>query len=106
MRRVFAGVRKALSNDRRVDYLEAMLGPFGQDVVAHREYSEREYRQRLRRFGLKTIDVCSYNFKIALTPLDKWLPRLSLTLSRQLEALARTPLRFMGTAFIIKAQRD
>ena len=105
MRRVFSFLRKVFSNHRRVGYLDAMLGPFGQDVLGHREYSQREYTERLRRLGLQTVDVCGYNFKIALTPLDKWLPRLSIAVARKLEVLARTPLRFMGTSFIIKAQK-
>jgi hypothetical protein len=105
MRQVFSVLRKVFSNHRRVGYLDAMLGPFGQDVLGHREYSQREYQERLRRLGLKTVDVCGYNFKIALTPLDKWLPHLSIAIARNLEMLARTPLRFMGTSFIIKAQK-
>jgi ubiquinone/menaquinone biosynthesis C-methylase UbiE len=105
MRRVFSFLRKVFSNHRRVGYLDSFLGPFGQDSLGHREYSQREYRERLRSLGLKTVDVCGYNFKIALTPLDKWLPRVSIAVARKLEVLARTPLRFMGTSFIIKAEK-
>lgn len=105
MRGVFSFLRKVFSNHRRVGYLDAMLGPFGQDVLGHREYSPREYQERLRQLGFKTVDVCGYNFKIALTPLDKWMPRLSTSIASTLEVLARTPLRFIGTSFIIKAQK-
>ena len=109
--RRFASVRPRLPWQRgsgivrRVDYLDVWLGPFGQDVLGHREYSPREYADRLRRLGLQTVDICGYNFKVALTPLDKWMPRFSIGLTSKLEVLARTPLRFMGTSFIIKARK-
>ena len=105
MHGVFAGLKGKLPNNRYVLTAEAILGPFGQDVVAHREYSESDYKQRLRKFGLETEDVCYYNFKISLTPLDKWLPRLSLQTSRRLESLARSQMRFLATAFIVKARK-
>src|SRR5262245_11330227 len=102
---VFGSLKRTFSNNRYVLTAEAILGPFGQDVVAHREYSESDYKQRLRKFGLETKDVCYYNFKISLTPLDKWLPRLSLQTSRRLESLARGPMRFLATAFIVQARK-
>lgn len=105
MNRLFGALRAMFPRSERLKNVEFMVGPFTKGV-AHREYAEGEYRARLRRFGLEPVDVCYYNFKLFLTPLDKWCPRATVRVSRRLERWGRHPvLRFLATAFIIKARR-
>ena len=73
--------------------------------MAHREYSERAYCGLLASHGLKVTDVVYYNFKVFLFPFDRWFPRMTVTLSRKLERLGRGRLRWLGTGFIVAAEK-
>ena len=82
-----------------------MVGPFTKGV-AHREYSEWAYRRFLKRHGFSVLEACYYNYKLFLTPLDKWFPKATVRASRALECLGRVPLmQGLSTAFIIKARK-
>lgn len=105
LNRIFGALRAIFPHSRMLKNIEFMVGPFTKGI-AHREYSEGAYKRFLRRFGLEPIDVCYYNFKLFLTPLDKRFPKLTVSVSRQLERLGRSPVsRFLATAFIIKARK-
>lgn len=105
LNRIFGTLGAMFPRSRMLKHIEFMVGPFTKGI-AHREYSEGTYTRFLRRFGLEPIDVCYYNFKLFLTPLDKRFPRLTVRVSRQLERLGRSPVsRFLATAFIIKARK-
>ncbi len=106
LNRVFKGLQRIFPDSKRLTQIEFMVGPFTKGV-AHREYSEWAYRRFLRRHGFSTVDVCYYNYKIFLTPLDKRFPAATVKVSRALESLCRTPLlRMLSTAFIIKAKKN
>ncbi len=105
LNRTFKGLQRAFPNSKRLTQIEFMVGPFTKGV-AHREYSERAYRGFLKRQGFSTTDVCYYNYKLFLTPLDKRFPAATVRVSRALECLGRAPLlRMLSTAFIIKARK-
>jgi ubiquinone/menaquinone biosynthesis C-methylase UbiE len=73
--------------------------------VSHREYRERSYCQLLSARGLRVVDVVYYNFNLLLFPLDRLLPFLVVPLSRALERFGRGPCRWLGTGFVVKAER-
>lgn len=105
LNRIFGALQAIFPHSRMLKNVEFMVGPFTKGI-AHREYSEVAYKRFLRRFGLEPIDVCYYNFKLFLTPLDKRFSKLTVRVSRQLERLGRSPVsRFLATAFIIKARK-
>lgn len=105
LNRVFRALRAMFPHSGMLKNIEFMVGPFTKGI-AHREYSEGAYKKFLRRFELEPVDVCYYNFKLFLTPLDKWFPKLTVSVSRRLERLGRSPAsRFLATAFIIKARK-
>ncbi len=72
-------------------------------TLFHREYREDAYKGLLTAHGLEIMDTVYYNFNIMPFPLDRLLPRLSVSVSRRLEKLCRGKLRWLGTGLIIKA---
>lgn len=56
----------------------------------------------LRRHGLVRDDAHYYDFNVLVPPLDRRLPRVARWLQRRLAFLDRTPLRWVGTAFVIQ----
>ncbi len=106
LNRVFGALERFFLNSKQLTQIEFMVGPFTKGV-SHHEYSEWAYRRFLRRQGFSTVDVCYYNYKLFLTPLDKRFPNATVRLSRALECLGRVPLLCMlSTAFIIKARKN
>ncbi len=73
--------------------------------VTHREYTASRARELLRNHGFDVADVLYYNFKLIPYPLDRMLSRLTVVQSRIFEMLDRTPLKWLGTAFIVKATK-
>lgn len=73
--------------------------------IAHREYVQGRYRRLLREHGLDPVEVVYYNFKLIPSPFDEWFPTLTVRTSEWFEWLARGPLRWLGTGFIVKAVR-
>lgn len=65
--------------------------------------SERTLRDWLTGQGLEIVDVVYFDFNLFLHPLDDRHPRITVTVARALEALARSPLRRLGTGFLVKA---
>lgn len=96
-RMVYGGARRAFRAiaRRRVSRPE----------IDHREYVEREYVARLEANGFAVSDVVYYNFKVALFPLDRWFPRVTVATSAALEPLGRSPLRWLGTGLIVRAEK-
>ena len=74
-------------------------------TLIHREYTERSYSNLLASERLNATDIIYYNFKLMLFPFDILLPRLTVSLSRRLERLSRGRLKFLGTGFIVKADK-
>jgi SAM-dependent methyltransferase len=51
-------------------------------------------------------EVAYYHFGMFPAPLDEFFPRAALKTARRLERLQKTPLRWLGAGFLIKAQKD
>ena len=71
----------------------------------HREYSVSEYKKVLASHGFTFEKAVAYNFRILPRPLDYWLPRLSVALSKLLEPLRNSPFAFIATAYNIEAKK-
>ena len=71
----------------------------------HREYKSGNYCRLIEQHGFNVSDVCYYNFKVVPEPLDRWFLKGAIELSRKLETNCRSVLRWMGTGFIISAQK-
>lgn len=95
-RTVYSGIRRLA---------RALSGRSAPPEISHREYSEREYRRRLEAHGLSVTETVSYNFKVVLFPFDRWFPGLTVAASAALEPLGRGPLRWLGTGFIMRADK-
>jgi SAM-dependent methyltransferase len=91
--------------NQKLQHVEFMVGPFTKGVK-HREYDRWSYGKVLQKHGLQPVEVRYYNFKLFLTPFDKWFPELTVRVSKVLEKLWWYPIgQFMATAFIIKARK-
>ncbi|GIW07737.1 MAG: hypothetical protein KatS3mg060_2542 [Dehalococcoidia bacterium] len=69
----------------------------------HHHYTVREVQARLQALGCLVEDVVSLNMQLVPSPLDEWLPWLSVALSRRLERFGRAPIGRLGTAFLVRA---
>jgi SAM-dependent methyltransferase len=74
--------------------------------LLHREYTRRGFGALLENTGFSVRAVRYYNFKLVPYPLDRFLPRLTVWQSALFEKLDRTPLRFLGTGFIVEAAKN
>lgn len=68
-------------------------------------YSEKTFLQLLTTAGLKTEDVLYYDFNLFPPPLDVKMASISVSMSRRLEFLCRSKLKFLGTGFMIKSRK-
>ncbi len=72
---------------------------------ALRTSSERAFKRLLTQHDLRILDVVHFDFNLLVPPLDRWRPGLTVWLSNLLEPLDRSPLRGLGTGFIVKARK-
>jgi ubiquinone/menaquinone biosynthesis C-methylase UbiE len=71
-----------------------------------RMFTERHGRYLVQAAGLKLVDLLYYDFNVFLPPFDKKFPFCSVRVSRRLEFLRRSIVRWIGTAFLIKAIQE
>lgn len=71
----------------------------------HHHYTEREVRAELERLGCVVEDVVFLNMQLIPSPLDEWLPWLSVAISRRWERFGRGVAGRLGTAFVARAVR-
>jgi SAM-dependent methyltransferase len=69
----------------------------------HHAYREGLVRETLRELGCDAEDVVFLNMQMLPSPLDEWLPSLSVAISRSLEGSGRTRIGRIGTAFLVRA---
>ncbi len=91
--------------NRFLRFLVSIVQPGKKKILLHREYTHEHVIALQREHGLETTEVLYYNFKLVPFPLDRLLPKFTVWLSKVCEHLDRTPLRFLGTAFIVKAKK-
>ncbi len=65
-------------------------------------YREKKLSQMLTSAGLEVEDTLYYGFNVIPSPLDKMFPRSSVSISRKLEVLCRSALRFLGTGYMAR----
>lgn len=70
-----------------------------------RMFIERNRRQVLECNHFTVRDTIYVGFNVFLWPLDKFLSRAAVWSAERIEGLSRGPLRLLGTAFIIKAEK-
>jgi ubiquinone/menaquinone biosynthesis C-methylase UbiE len=90
---------------RVVAAINRLRGRRPAEELVHREYAEGEYFELARRNGLEPDVAVYYNFKLVPSPLDRWLEGFTVWSSRQLERLARGPLRWLGTGMLIRVRK-
>jgi hypothetical protein len=71
--------------------------------VARRDHRAGAYARLLRAHGLEPVEVAYYDVRVIPSPLDEWLPGLTVWTSERLEWLARSPLRRLAAHLIVKA---
>jgi ubiquinone/menaquinone biosynthesis C-methylase UbiE len=86
--------------------LRRALGGKSKPNVFHREYLKGAYSRLVTSCGFSDVQATYYNFRVIPRPFDYWFGRLSAAISRALEPLRRTPLRFLGTGFIVEAKKS
>ncbi len=86
-------------------FLRAVARPGKKPLLLHREYTVKRTLEQFRAHGFEPTRVLYYNFKLVPFPLDRYLPRFTVWTSMLLEHLDHTPLKFLGTAFIVEAKK-
>jgi len=74
-------------------------------VRGKRRYSRRSYAATMARQGCEVVDAAYCVYNVFLAPLDAALPGLGGAVMRRAEVLHRTPLRALGGALIVKAEK-
>lgn len=67
-----------------------------------RQFTERFADRQLSNCRLHKIQCIYYDFNLLPRPLDRLHPRISLLLNKRFGFLRYSPLRWLGTGFIIK----
>ena len=86
-------------------FLRFVTKPGQKPLLLHREYTVKRTIQQFKDHGFDVKRVVYYNFKLVPFPLDRLFPRFTVWTSKIFEHLDRTPLKFLGTAFIIEATK-
>lgn len=86
-------------------FLRLITRPGKKPLLLHREYTAKRTLAQFRAHGFEPTEVLYYNFKLVPFPLDRFLPRFTVWTSKVFEHFDRTPLKFLGTAFIVKATK-
>ena len=68
-------------------------------------YTETVFRDLLTNVGLAIEDVVYYDFNLFIPPMDSFFPKASVFISKKLEYMCRSKLKFLGTGFIIKCRK-
>jgi SAM-dependent methyltransferase len=79
---------------------ERILGTNGQPLC--KNFAMRDADQLLVRHGLARGESHYYDFNMLIPPFDSRLPRVARSFQRRLAFLDRTPLRWLGTAFVVQ----
>jgi len=73
--------------------------------INHREYTEHEAVEYMKRHKLEPDDVVYYNFKFMPFPFDKWFPDFTAWQSRVCERPSSPLRKLAATAFIVRAEK-
>jgi len=70
-----------------------------------RLYNEKTFRHLITSNKIRVENILYYDFNIFLAPLDLRFPRASVFVSKKLESLCRSKLKFLGTGFMLKCRK-
>lgn len=85
--------------------LVRVFKPHKQTHLLHREYTKKRTIEQFKNHGFDVQEILYYNFKLVPYPLDRLFPRFTVWFSGVCEHLDMTPLKFLGTAFIVRATK-
>lgn len=85
--------------------LVKIFKPHKQTLLLHREYTKKRTIAQFRAHGFEPTEILYYNLKLIPYPFDRIFPRFTVWFSGVCEGLDSTPLKFLGTAFIVKATK-
>ena len=86
-------------------FLRFVTRPGKKPLLLHREYTVKRTLEQFRAHGFEPTRVVYYNFKLVPFPLDRLFPRFTVWTSKIFEHLDRSPLKFLGTAFIVEGTK-
>jgi ubiquinone/menaquinone biosynthesis C-methylase UbiE len=92
--------------DRLDRKIQALPPSHRTDSPRIRMFRAAAVERLLRLHNLAAVDLVYYSFNLVPPPLDREFPRRSVQLSRKLERLCGTHLKWLGMAFIISARKD
>ncbi len=83
------------------------LGHFRPLVLApvRNAYTPSRVARQLEKHNLRIDEVAFCNFNVCLSPLDEWFPCVTVRLSKLLERLHSSPLRWLGCVMVVKATK-
>ena len=70
-----------------------------------RKIGEKAFQRLLTLEGFTVEDTLYYDFQIIPPPFDARIPRISVTISKNLEFLCRSEFRFLGRGLMVKCRR-
>jgi ubiquinone/menaquinone biosynthesis C-methylase UbiE len=94
-----------LARQREASRRQAGRGEAAKKSPTVRLYAENALRGLLEDKGLAVTDTVYYDFNLFLSPAETWFPVASVSLSRKLEHLCRSRVKFLGTGFILKGEK-
>lgn len=56
--------------------------------------------------GHNVLETVYFDFNVLVPPLDVYYPRVEARIEKCLAALGRSPMRWLGTGFLLKAVRS
>ena len=77
----------------------------GESPIVHR-LTMRALQEVLSAAGLEPQSLVRYGFNVLLPPLDTKLPKLAMGVQHRLERVARGPLRYLASDFLVVARRE
>lgn len=83
-----------------------IFGKQAKNSISHREYTLSSAEKLLEKNGFSIKNSVYYNFKLVPYPFDKKFPKLAVRQSQIFEKLDKTFFKFLGTGFIILAQKN
>lgn len=99
------GIRKLIRLIRRLAKRRDEMRYEGPKRPITRLLREKEFQKLLISGGMRIEDSLYYDFHIIPAPMDSFIPKVSLFLSRNLEFLCRSKLKFLGRGLMVKCRK-
>ena len=83
---------------------DTMISPYTPGV-GHKEFVENMLKCEWQEYNIVLQQAAYYNFRLIPKPVDQWVKSFDLWLARRLQSLSRSPLRYLGTAMVLKGDK-